>query len=153
MQGVFEKAPLVSIIVPVYNAEKTIDRCVSSILNQSYKDFELLLMNDGSTDRSGSLCDAYEERDSRVHVLHKENTGVSDTRNQGIAMARGEYLQFADSDDWLAPDAVAGFVRAATEHQCDMVIADFYRVIGERVAQKGDIEKDGVMDRDRKSVV
>ena len=147
MQGVFEKAPLVSIIVPVYNAEKTIDRCVSSILNQSYKDFELLLMNDGSTDRSGSLCDAYEERDSRVHVLHKENTGVSDTRNQGIAMARGEYLQFADSDDWLAPDAVAGFVRAATEHQCDMVIADFYRVIGERVAQKGDIEKDGVMDR------
>ena len=89
MQGVFEKAPLVSIIVPVYNAEKTIDRCVSSILNQSYKDFELLLMNDGSTDRSGSLCDAYEERDSRVHVLHKENTGVSDTRNQGIAMARG----------------------------------------------------------------
>lgn len=147
MQGVFEKAPLVSIIVPVYNAEKTIDRCVSSILNQSYKDFELLLMNDGSTDRSGSLCDAYEERDPRVHVLHKENTGVSDTRNQGIAMARGEYLQFADSDDWLAPDAVAGFVRAVTEHQCDMVIADFYRVIGERVAQKGDIEKDGVMDR------
>lgn len=147
MQGDYEKMPLVSIIVPVYNAEKTIDRCVSSILNQSYKNFELILLNDGSTDQSGLLCDVFAEKDSRVRVLHKENSGVSDTRNQGIAMARGEYLQFADSDDWIAPDATGSFVRAAADYQCDMVIADFYRVIGERVAQKGDIEKDGVMDR------
>lgn len=138
---------LVSIIVPVYNAEKTIERCVNSILNQSYKDFELLLVDDGSTDSSGRICDAFAEMDQRIRVLHKENSGVSDTRNRGIAMAQGEYLQFADSDDWLTSDATEFFVRTAAEHQCDMVIADFYRVIGERVAQKGDIEKDGLMDR------
>ena len=136
-----------SIIVPVYNAEKTIDRCINSVLNQTYKTFELILLDDGSTDASGQICDAYAGKDERVRVLHKENSGVSDTRNQGIAMARGEYLQFLDSDDWLVPDAAELFVRTAEDHSCDMVIADFYRVIGERVAQKGDIDREGVIDR------
>ena len=139
--------PLVSIIVPIYNAGKTIDRCINSILNQKYKDFELILLNDGSTDDSGILCDAYAEKDMRIQVLHKENSGVSDTRNRGIAMARGEYLQFLDSDDWITPDATSLFVRAATENECDMVIADFYRVVGERVSQKGSIEEEGIMKR------
>ena len=136
--------PSVSIIVPVYNAEKTIERCVNSILNQTYKDFELLLLDDGSTDGSGMICDDYAKRDVRVRVCHKENSGVSDTRNQGIDMAEGEYLQFVDSDDWIIPEATGFFFRAAAEHGCDMVIGDFYRVIGERVAQKGTIEKDGI---------
>ena len=139
--------PSVSIIVPVYNAEKTIERCVSSILNQTYKDFELLLLDDGSTDDSGRICDEYAKRDTRVRVCHKASSGVSDTRNQGIDMAEGEYLQFVDSDDWIIPEATGFFLRAATEHGCDMVIGDFYRVIGERVAQKGTIEKDGILDR------
>ncbi len=139
--------PSVSMIVPVYNAEKTIDRCINSILNQNYKDFELILLDDGSTDASGSICDAYAEKDERVRVLHKENTGVSDTRNRGIALAEGEYLQFLDSDDWITPDATKFFVMAAEENECDMVIADFYRVIGERVSQKGSIEEGGVMTR------
>lgn len=139
---------LVSIIVPVYNAEKTIERCVSSILNQTYKDFELLLLDDGSEDDSGLICDAFAKKDMRIRVLHKENTGVSDTRNRGIDMAEGEYLQFVDSDDWIIPEATGFFLRAATEHGCDMVIGDFYRVIGERVAQKGTIEKDGILDRE-----
>lgn len=116
---------MVSIMVPVYNAEKTIDRCISSILNQTFRDYELLLLDDGSTDDSGRICDTYAEKDERVHVLHKENSGVSDTRNQGIAMAKGEYLQFVDSDDWLAPEATGAFVRAVGESGCDMVIADF----------------------------
>lgn len=139
--------PQVSIIVPVYNAEKTISRCINSILMQSYKDFELLLLDDGSEDGSAQICDDFAKRDMRVQVFHKENSGVSDTRNQGIAMARGEYLQFVDSDDWITPDATEFFMRTMTERACDMVIADFYRVIGDRVAQKGDIEKDGTMDR------
>ncbi len=139
--------PSVSIIVPVHNAEKTIDRCVRSILNQKYKAFELLLLDDGSTDASGKICDAYAERDERIRVLHKAHTGVSDTRNQGIRMARGEYLQFVDSDDWIAADATLYFVRSAVENECDMVIADFYRVIGERVSQKGSIEEEGILDR------
>lgn len=139
--------PLVSIIVPVYNTEKTIERCINSILNQTFRDFELLLLDDGSTDDSGTICDTYAGKDARIIVVHKENTGVSDTRNQGIAMAKGTYLQFLDSDDWITPEATGFFVRAAEERQCDMVIADFYRVIGERVAQKGDIEEEGLMDR------
>lgn len=139
--------PLVSIIVPVFNAEKTIERCINSILGQTYKDFELLLLDDGSTDQSGRICDEYAEKDARIRVLHKENSGVSDTRNQGISIAEGEYLQFLDSDDWITPEATTVFVRSMIEYQCDMVIADFYRVIGERVSQKGDIEKEGMLDR------
>ncbi|MBO5293242.1 MAG: glycosyltransferase [Lachnospiraceae bacterium] len=139
--------PFVSIIVPVYNAEKTLVRCIESILNQTYKEFELILVDDGSTDASGQICDAYASKDARIHVIHKENSGVSDTRNQGIAAAKGEYLQFLDSDDWISPDATGLFVRTAMEQQCDMVIADFYRVKGERVSQKGAIEEAGLMDR------
>ncbi|MGN0140652.1 MAG: glycosyltransferase family 2 protein, partial [Roseburia sp.] len=139
--------PVVSIIVPVYNSEKTLGRCIDSILNQTYREFELILLDDGSTDTSGEICDAYAKEDDRVRVVHKENSGVSDTRNRGIAMARGEYLQFLDSDDWITPDATGLFVRTATECQCDMVIAEFYRVIGDRVSQKGAIEEDGLMDR------
>jgi Glycosyl transferase family 2. len=139
--------PLVSIIVPIYNSEKTLGRCIESILNQTYKDFELILLNDGSTDDSGRICDMYASQDIRVHVVHKENTGVSDTRNQGIAMARGQYLQFVDSDDWITPDATELFVRTAEKYQCDMIIADFYRVIGERVSKKGAIEQEGIIDR------
>lgn len=139
--------PLVSIIVPVYNAEKTLGRCVNSILNQEYRDFELLLLDDGSTDGSGRLCDDYAGKDPRVRVVHKANSGVSDTRNRGIAQAKGKYLQFADSDDWLTPESTKFLVQAITEHRCDMVIADFYRVVGERVSQKGSIEEEGIMKR------
>lgn len=140
--------PIVSIIVPVYNAEKYLRRCVDSILSQEYTDFELILVDDGSQDMSGAICDEYEESDSRVRVLHKENTGVSDSRNQAIDMARGDYLQFLDSDDWMTPDATKLLVRAATENNCDMVIADFYRVVGERLSPKGDIEVEGVLSRE-----
>ena len=139
--------PLVSIIVPVYNAEKTLERCINSILNQEYRDFELILLDDGSTDTSGAICDACAERDDRIRVLHKENTGVSDTRNRGIAMAKGAYLQFADADDWITPEATRFFVQAAADNGCDLVIADFYRVIGERVSQKGSIEEEGILQR------
>lgn len=138
---------LVSIIVPVYNAEKYLKRCVDSILAQDYPNFELLLMNDGSKDASGEICDAYEKKDPRVRVVHKENTGVSDTRNKALELARGEYIQFLDSDDWIVPEATRLLVRSMEQYRCDMVIADFYRVSGERLAQKGDIEEDRVMDR------
>lgn len=138
---------LVSIIVPVYNAEKYLNRCVDSILVQDYPNFELLLMDDGSTDSSGAVCDAYAQKDSRVRVVHKENSGVSDTRNCALDLAKGEYIQFLDSDDWIVPEATRLLVRSMEQYQCDMVIADFYRVSGERLAQKGDIEEDKVMTR------
>ena len=140
--------PMVSIIVPIYNAEQYLRRCVDSILNQEYTDFELLLVNDGSTDASGDICEEYGDRDPRVIVIQKENTGVSDSRNRAIDRARGKYLQFLDSDDWITPDATRLFVRAAEEYGCDMVISDFYRVVGERLSTKGDIEEEGVLTRE-----
>lgn len=140
--------PTVSIIVPIYNAENYLSRCIDSILNQEYTDFELLLVNDGSADSSGAICDSYAAKDSRIRVIHKENTGVSDSRNLAIDQARGTYLQFLDSDDWITPDATKLLVRAAEEHHCDLVISDFYRVVGERLSQKGDIEEDSVMTKE-----
>lgn len=140
--------PTVSIIVPVYNAKNYLQRCIDSILHQEYTDYELFLVDDGSTDGSGDICDAYAAADARITVIHKENTGVSDSRNLAISQACGTYLQFLDSDDWITPDATKLFVRAATEHDCDLVIADFYRVVGERVSHKGDIEDDGVLTRE-----
>ena len=140
--------PMVSIIVPVYNAEQYLRRCVDSILNQEYTDFELFLVNDGSTDSSGDICEEYGDKDHRVIVIQKENTGVSDSRNRALDRARGKYLQFLDSDDWITPDATRLFVRAAEEYGCDMVISDFYRVVGERLSPKGDIEEEGVLTRE-----
>lgn len=140
--------PMVSIIVPIYNAEQYLRRCVDSILNQEYTDFELLLVNDGSTDASGDICEEYGDKDPRVIVIQKENTGVSDSRNRALDRARGKYLQFLDSDDWITPDATRLFVRAAEEYGCDMVISDFYRVVGERLSTKGDIEEEGVLTRE-----
>lgn len=140
--------PMVSIIVPIYNAEQYLRRCVDSILNQEYTDYELLLVNDGSTDASGDICEEYGDQDPRVIVIQKENTGVSDSRNRALDRARGKYLQFLDSDDWITPDATRLFVRAAEEYGCDMVISDFYRVVGERLSPKGDIEEEGVLTRE-----
>lgn len=132
---------IVSIIVPVYNAEKTLRRCVESVLSQTFRDYELILVDDGSTDGSGTICDEY--AGERVKVFHIENSGVSRCRNLAMDKAAGKYLQFLDSDDWLAEDATESFVRAVTEYGCDMVISDFYRVVKERCAQKGDIPEEG----------
>ena len=93
--------PEISIIVPVYNVEKYLPRCVDSILNQTFTNFELILVNDGSTDRSGIICDQYKKRDNRIKVIHKTNEGVSKARNIGISEAKGRYIEFIDSDDWI----------------------------------------------------
>lgn len=139
--------PVVSVIVPVYNAESTLRRCADSILEQSYPDLELILVDDGSKDASPALCDSYMQKDARVRVIHKPNSGASATRNLGIAQARGRYLQFVDSDDWLTPDATEKLVAAAEAHQADLVVADFYRVSGKLVASKHRVMPDGVMTR------
>ena len=93
----------ISVIVPVYNTELYLHRCIDSILSQTFTDFELLLINDGSTDRSGEICDEYAGKDKRVRVFHKENGGVSSARNIGLDEARGEWIAFVDSDDWVSP--------------------------------------------------
>ena len=115
---------MISIIVPVYNAEKYLDRCIQSILAQTYTDFELLLINDGSTDSSGAICDKYAEQDSRVRVFHKENGGVSSARNMGLDNAVGEWITFVDSDDWVLPQYVENLLKCKSENNdVDLVIS------------------------------
>ncbi len=97
---------LVSIIVPVYNSAKYLDKCIHSLANQSYHNIEIILINDGSTDTSPSLCETWSEKDARVIVIHKDNAGVSAARNDGIARSSGEYIMFVDSDDYLSENAV-----------------------------------------------
>ncbi|MBO7397990.1 MAG: glycosyltransferase family 2 protein, partial [Clostridia bacterium] len=95
---------MISVIVPVYKTEEYLNQCVESILNQTYKDLEILLIDDGSPDRCGELCDDFAERDNRIRVFHTENRGVAAARNFGIREAKGEYIGFVDSDDWIEPD-------------------------------------------------
>ena len=103
--------PLVSIIVPVYKAEQWLHRCVDSILAQTMTDFELLLINDGSPDKSGDICDEYAKQDSRIRVFHKENGGVSSARNLGLDNATGEWISFIDADDWVEKEYLAGLTK------------------------------------------
>ena len=102
--------PFISIIVPVYNAERYIDKCVESVIQQSYRNWELLLIDDGSTDKSGILCDGYEQIDNRIRVIHKPNGGVGSARNTGIESASGDFITFIDSDDWVEVDYIQDFV-------------------------------------------
>ena len=95
---------MISIIVPVYNVELYLKRCVESIINQSYKNLEIILVDDGSTDNSSSICDELKNSDERIRVIHKKNGGLSDARNVGIEIAKGDYIGFVDSDDWIEPD-------------------------------------------------
>ena len=109
--------PLLSIITPVYNVESYIDRCVQSILSQSYQNIELILIDDGSTDESSLLCDEWAAKDSRIVVIHKENGGVSSSRNEGLKIFKGEYLTFVDSDDFVSPDTYSLNMNYLIEHR------------------------------------
>lgn len=139
--------PLVSIIVPIYNGEKCIERCLASIRNQTYENIEVLVVDDGSRDHTEQILSRYEKLDARFHIIRKANTGVSDSRNFAIRLARGRYLQFADGDDWIRRDTTERFVTAMENSGCDMVISDYYRVVGHRVIRKGHINVDGVLTR------
>lgn len=111
---------LISIIVPVYNVETFLEKCVNSLLCQTYHNLEIILVNDGSTDSSGKLCDELKERDSRIKVIHKENGGLSSARNAGIAIAQGAYIGFVDSDDYVEPDMYETMLSAILEHKKDI---------------------------------
>jgi len=113
--------PRISVIVPVYNTEKYIGRCIDSILRQTEEDFELILSDDGSTDASGTICDRYKKLDKRIVVIHKENTGVSLTRNAALDIARGRYIAFVDSDDTIEKDTFAIALQAITHSHTDAV--------------------------------
>ena len=115
---------LVSIVVPVYNVMQYLDACMESILNQSYHRIEVILVDDGSTDGSGQKCDYYSRIDSRVIVMHKENGGLSDARNKGIALAKGDYIMFVDSDDIVSLNIVDYLLGLCKQYSADISICD-----------------------------
>lgn len=135
----------VSVVIPVYNAEKTVERCVRSVLDQEFQDLELIAVDDGSKDASGKILDEIAEKDSRLHVVHVENGGVSRARNIGLSLIQGEYVQFLDADDYIPMESTKLLVRTMERSQCDLVIADFYRVVGDKVARKGSIRSDALL--------
>lgn len=120
-----------SVVITVYNKEKVLDRCVQSLLNQTYKGLQIILVDDGSKDASGGICDAYAAKDARIRVIHKENGGLSSARNAGIDAATGAYLTFVDSDDWIETDAYEWMLQAMVRHGVSMVCAGRYDVDGE----------------------
>lgn len=125
-----ERNPLISVVVPVYNVEQYLHRCVDSILAQTYEHLEVILVDDGAKDSSGAICDDYAGKDSRVKVIHKENGGLSSARNAGIDIARGEYLAFVDSDDWVEPDAYGYMLQRMLEYGVKLVCGGRYDVNG-----------------------
>ena len=104
---------LISVIVPVYKVEPYLDKCVRSIVEQTYQNLEIILVDDGSPDNCGAICDAWAEKDSRIKVIHKENGGLSDARNAGMDVATGQWIAFVDSDDWIAEEMYESLLNAA----------------------------------------
>lgn len=124
--------PKVSIIVPVYKVEQYIEKCIQSILGQSYRNFELILIDDGSPDSSGSICDRYAAEDSRVRVVHKQNEGVSVARNTGLDIATGDYITFIDSDDYVSEYYLKHLLTAIVSGNVDLVVEGYMRVYADR---------------------
>lgn len=119
--------PLISVIVPVYKVEPYLHKCVDSILAQTYRNLEIILVDDGSPDHCGEICDEYAQKDPRIKVIHKENGGLSDARNAGMAVMNGAYLSFVDSDDLLPVDAIETLLKIAAEENADLVIGGHNR--------------------------
>lgn len=132
------QSKLISVIIPVYNAEKTISKCVDSVLCQTYQNFEIILVDDGSYDNSGNVCKEYSRHDIRIRYIRKENGGVSSARNLGIDEAKGEYVTFVDSDDWIEEDSLYNLLLSAIESGADYIIP---RSRGVFCKANGDFEK------------
>ena len=126
--------PLLTVVIPVYNVEKYLNRCIESILLQEWKNYDILLVDDGSTDRSPQICDDYVKAYDFISVIHKENGGLSEARNTGISQAKGEYVYFPDSDDWLEPDAFMALAEVLESQKFDIISFNREFVKGEEDA-------------------
>ncbi|RBR31351.1 glycosyltransferase family 2 protein [Enterococcus cecorum] len=135
-EKLFIQDSLVSVIVPVYNSEKYVERCILSILNQTYSSIELILINDGSTDSSLNILDEYSRKDNRIILVNKENEGVSASRNLGIEIATGKYLMFIDNDDFVEPSYVETYVSEIEKYSADLIIGGYQRVNSEKILFK-----------------
>lgn len=129
-----ESRSLISVIIPVYNVEKYIRRCIDSIITQSYKNIEIILVDDGSPDDCGKICDSYALNDDRIKVVHKQNGGLSDARNRGIELANGQYVTFIDSDDYIAPNYIEYLHALLTENNADISCCSMVKTYSDSVA-------------------
>lgn len=120
--------PKISVVVPVYNVEKSLEKCIDSLLVQKYADFEIILIDDGSTDSSSYICDLYAKKNDRIKVLHKKNAGLGYARNSGIEIASGKYIVFLDSDDYFSDTLLSNLVEVQVKNNCDTVVAGYIRV-------------------------
>ena len=132
---------LVSIIVPVYNVEKYIEKCLNSLFGQTYRELDIILVDDGSTDKSGELCDRLAKMDKRVRVIHKKNGGLSDARNRGIDAAKGRYITFIDSDDYVSGNYIWHLYKLLIESQADIAITRAIKIYEKEEAGKEDSRK------------
>ena len=133
--------PIISIIVPIYNVGKYLPKCIESILNQTFKNFELILVNDGSTDNSGVVCDDYAKKDTRIKIVHKSNGGVSSARNAGLYVAKGEYIGFVDPDDYIDKNMYEKLYRLCIDNNSDIAICRFNREINGKIQNKESTEE------------
>lgn len=121
-------SPSISVIIPVYNQEKYVGKCIRSVLGQSFLDFEIIIVNDGSTDKSLSICQKYAKKDARISIVNKENEGIAQARKDGFLKSKGDYICFLDSDDYLAKEALATLIKIATENTVELIIGKYDRV-------------------------
>lgn len=128
--------PLISVIVPVYKVEEYLDKCIKSILNQSYKNIEIILVDDGSPDNCPAMCDQWAEKDNRIKVIHKQNGGLSDARNAGISAASGEYITLVDSDDYVAVNFIELLYNAIMQNNAQMSVGSFVYVYDDKVQKR-----------------
>lgn len=145
------KNSCISVIVPVYCVEQYLEKCVSSIVNQTYKNLEIILVDDGSPDNCPQLCDDWQKKDKRIRVIHKENGGLSDARNAGLRASSGELVMFVDSDDWIAPEMAEKMELAMRTYHADMVLCQFAKVFQMVVKQSGFLREKMLLYMDREN--
>jgi len=130
-----EKA-LISVIIPVYKVEKYVEKCIQSVINQTYENLQIILVDDGSPDNCGKICDEYAKKDHRIEVIHKSNGGLSDARNKGLEIAKGEYIGFVDSDDYIEADMYEVLYNLLKQYNADVSICNFYTVSQGKISIK-----------------
>ena len=144
---------LISVVVPIYNVENYIKKCVDSILSQTYKNLEIILVDDGSPDNCPQICDEYAQKDNRIKVIHKENGGLSDARNAGIDISKGKFITFIDSDDYIEKDYVEVLYNSIKENASDMAIGshkaiyDNGTILNKETGEKSVLDSKNVLER------
>ena len=139
--SISKEKELVSVIIPVYNVEKYLEKCIDSVLNQTYNNIEIILVDDGSTDNCGTICDEYSKKDDRIKVIHKENGGLSDARNAGIEIATGKFLTFIDSDDFIEDNYIELLYNTLEDYNADLSIASHKVIYDKTIMDKSTNEE------------